>query len=53
MNSEKKIIEDLCSEWGVEKDSIVKTASRFFKDFKYYSGKCNEQDKKLIKFQTQ
>ena len=53
LNNEKKIIEDLCLDWGVEKDMITKTATRFFKEFKHFSGKCSEQDKKLIRIQTQ
>jgi len=53
LNDEKKIIEDLCQDWGIEKSKIKQTATRFFKDFKYYSGKCTEQDKKLLNFQIQ
>ena len=38
-------------DWGVEKDKIVQTGNRFFKDYKHFSNKVEKKDKLLIDFQ--
>lgn len=37
LNSEHQILTDLCESWGIEKAQIVKTANKFFNDFKKLS----------------
>ena len=45
------ITNDLCSLWGIEQSMIVKTAERFFKDYKRLSTETKEQDKALLDLQ--
>jgi len=50
-NKDNDIINSLCTEWGVEKSMILKTAERFFSDFKKYSTLSKNQEKEILDLQ--
>lgn len=45
------IVNDLCNMWGIEPAMIVKTAERFFKDYKKLTTEAKEQDKGILDYQ--
>jgi alanyl-tRNA synthetase len=49
--TETKILNELCSEWGVNLPDIVPTAKRFFEGYKKNSAKVKKQSLQLIELQ--
>ncbi len=47
------ILNQLCEMWGIEESMILKTAERFFKDYKRLTNETKEQDKRLLSYQVQ
>ncbi len=46
-----KVINQLCTLWGIERNNIYDTASRFFTDVKKLANKTKNQSSKLIDYQ--
>lgn len=44
MNSEAKILNNLCDTWGVDQAQIEQTASRFFNEYKRLGTQTKKQD---------
>lgn len=51
LNEETHIINNLCQEWGIERSAIVKTATRFFTDYKKFANKIQKQDDQIFNLQ--
>lgn len=51
IDEDGKVINDLSTLWGVERNMIYDTASRFFNDSKKMQSKLKKQNDKLIEFQ--
>ncbi len=52
LQKKMRILGDLCELWGVEESMIMKTAERFFKEYKRLGNEVSEQDKKMLDYQV-
>jgi alanyl-tRNA synthetase len=48
LNEERDILQKLCDTWSVPKPDILKTANKFFKDYKRLSEQTSQQDQKIL-----
>lgn len=52
LNTETKILGNLCETWGVDQSQIEQTASRFFNEFKRLSTQTKKQDQQILNLQV-
>lgn len=51
LNEERDILQKLCDTWSVPKPDILKTANKFFKDYKRLTEQTSQQDQKILNLQ--
>ena len=53
LKNKNGILSQLCELWGIEEGMVLKTAERFFKDYKRLTNEAREQDKRVLSYQVQ
>jgi len=51
LNEERDMIQNLCEQWKIGKGDILKTANKFFKDYKKLNELTSQQDQKILNLQ--